>query len=63
MKAWRLHKYGKLVDLQLCETRIPNVFRPNQVLVRVQSVSINPIDIAMIGKSFWFILSRDPNII
>jgi len=51
MLAWQLHCYGGLEELQLSETaRIPQIKSPNDVLIEVCASSINPIDLAMMGK-------------
>lgn len=51
IKAWQIHSYGGLEELQLSNTRPPIIRRPDDVLVRVAASSINPIDLAMISKS------------
>ncbi|XP_077296997.1 NAD(P)H oxidoreductase RTN4IP1, mitochondrial-like [Arctopsyche grandis] len=50
MSAWQIHSYGDLSELQLSpQTRIPHIAHPNQVLIKVEAASVNPIDVAMIG--------------
>jgi hypothetical protein len=51
MLAWQIHCYGGLEELQLSKTaRIPQIKGPNDVLIQVSASSINPIDLAMMGK-------------
>lgn len=51
MPAWQIHSYGGLEELQLSETaRIPQIKDPDDVLIQVCASSINPIDLAMMGK-------------
>jgi hypothetical protein len=51
MLAWQIHCYGGLEELQLSKTaRIPQIKDPNDVLIQVSASSINPIDLAMMGK-------------
>lgn len=51
MSAWQIHSYGDLGELQLSpQIRIPHIAHPNQVLVKVEAASVNPIDVAMIGE-------------
>jgi len=51
MLAWQIHCYGGLEELQLSKTaRIPQIKGPNDVLIQVCASSINPIDLAMMGK-------------
>lgn len=47
MKAWQIHSYGE--NLQLQEKRIPFISNPDDVLIRVDAASINPIDRIMLG--------------
>ena len=52
MNAWQIHSYGGLEELQLSKTaRIPYIQEPNDIIVRISASSINPIDMAMMGKS------------
>ena len=51
MLAWQIHCYGGLEELQLSKTaRIPQIKGPNDILIQVCASSINPIDLAMMGK-------------
>jgi hypothetical protein len=51
MLAWQIHGYGGLEELKLSESaRIPHIKGPNDVLIRIAATSINPIDLAMMGK-------------
>lgn len=55
MAAWQIHSYGGLEELQLSRsTRIPTIMNPNDVLVKVGASSVNPIDLAMMGKLSCF---------
>lgn len=47
MQAWQMHSYGDLSDLKLSDVRIPIIKRPNDVLVKVEAASVNPIDLAV----------------
>lgn len=48
MKSWHIHSYGDA--LQLGDTRIPLIENPDDVLVKVDAASVNPIDAVMLGK-------------
>lgn len=51
MMAWQVHSYGGLEELQLSKTaRIPQIKGPNDVLIQVYASSVNPVDLAMMGK-------------
>lgn len=50
MRAWRVHTYGGLSELRLEDARVPPLRAPDDVLVRVNAASINPIDVNMIGE-------------
>lgn len=50
MKGWQIHEYGDVDVLQLNKNiKIPVVNDPNEVLIEVESASVNPIDVAMIS--------------
>lgn len=51
MKAWQLTGYDGVEGLELGMMRIPPILHPNDVLVKVQATSVNPIDTALIGNS------------
>ncbi|XP_043277624.1 reticulon-4-interacting protein 1, mitochondrial [Venturia canescens] len=46
-RAWQIHSYGGLEDLKLSNVRIPVISKPNEVLVKIDASSVNPIDVAM----------------
>lgn len=48
MKSWHIHSYGE--NLQLGDKRIPFISNPDDVLVRVDAASVNPIDRIMLGS-------------
>lgn len=51
MLAWQIHGYGDLEELKLSKTvRIPLMKGPDDVLIQIAATSINPIDLAMMGK-------------
>lgn len=50
MRAWRIHEYGPISNLNLEEARIPLIDSPNKLLVEVKAASLNPIDILMLGE-------------
>lgn len=50
MGAWRVHAYGGLAELRLDEARVPPLRAADELLVRVHSSSLNPLDVAMIGE-------------
>ncbi|XP_022909117.1 reticulon-4-interacting protein 1, mitochondrial [Onthophagus taurus] len=49
MKAWQIHSYGDLSELQLSEPRVPIIEKPTDVLVQVKAASVNPVDKMIIG--------------
>lgn len=50
MKGWQIHEYGDVDVLQLNKNiKIPVVKDPNEVLIQVESTSLNPIDVAMMS--------------
>lgn len=55
MKSWQIHSYGE--DLQLGEARIPFITNPEDVLVKVEAASVNPIDRIMLGKLAFVLFS------
>lgn len=50
MSCWQIHSYGNMDELQLQHTRIPIISNPNDVLIKVNAASVNPLDVAMVGK-------------
>lgn len=50
MQAWQIHSYGSLDELKLSTVKIPVLSRPSDILIKVEAASVNPIDVAMIGK-------------
>ena len=54
MKAWQIHSYGDLSELQLSVARMPEIQKPTDVLVRVEAASLNPIDKMIIGNLYFF---------
>lgn len=48
MKAWCVHSYGE--NLQQNDVRIPILSNPNEVMVKVDAASVNPIDKLILGK-------------
>lgn len=52
VQAWQIHAYGGIDELKLSDTRTPPLLKPSDVLIRVDASSVNPIDVAMIGKIF-----------
>lgn len=64
MQAWKLTGYDGVEGLELGVMRIPPILHPNDVLVKVQATSVNPIDTALIGmlsseKNFFFNSQHD----
>ena len=53
MAAWQVKQYGSIDDLSFTvKCRVPQLRHPNDVLVKVQAASVNPIDALMIGIQF-----------
>ena len=50
MKAWHIHSYGGLNNLEFSHIRSPFLNNPDEILVEVHASSVNPIDIAIIGR-------------
>lgn len=52
MRAWRVHAYSAgTEELRLESARVPPLRAPDQLLVRVHTASINPLDVAMLGTT------------
>ena len=51
IQAWQIHSYGGVDDLKLSNTRIPVISKPNELLIKVDASSVNPIDVAMSSTS------------
>lgn len=50
MGSWQINSYGELDELQyLNVVKIPIIKNPNDILIKVDASSVNPIDVAMIG--------------
>ncbi|XP_014288761.1 reticulon-4-interacting protein 1 homolog, mitochondrial [Halyomorpha halys] len=49
MLAWQFQSFGGLDQLKLNNVILPQVKKPNDVLVKVHATSVNPLDVAMIG--------------
>ncbi|XP_072034513.1 reticulon-4-interacting protein 1 homolog, mitochondrial-like [Amphiura filiformis] len=47
MLAWQINAYGDNSNLKLAKTQIPVITKKNQILVKVEAASINPIDFRM----------------
>lgn len=63
MRAWQIHSYGDINELQFSSgARVPMIRSPEEVLVEVKAVSLNPIDKMMIGNAPQFYLHSDFNI-
>lgn len=55
MRAWQIHSYGDINELQFSSgARVPLIRSPEEVLVEVKAVSLNPIDKMMIGNASQF---------
>lgn len=51
MRGWQIHEYGGVEILQCSDNiKIPVITSPNEVCVEVHTASVNPIDVAMMGK-------------
>uniref|UniRef100_A0A1B0GKC9 Enoyl reductase (ER) domain-containing protein n=1 Tax=Lutzomyia longipalpis TaxID=7200 RepID=A0A1B0GKC9_LUTLO len=50
MRGWHIHSYGDLDELTYSDNiRIPQIKHATEVLIRIKAVSVNPIDVAIIG--------------
>ncbi|XP_012267366.2 reticulon-4-interacting protein 1, mitochondrial [Athalia rosae] len=47
MQAWQIHSYEGLANLKLSDVRIPIIKKPNDVLIKIEAASVNPIDLAV----------------
>lgn len=55
MRGWQIHEYGGVEILQCSNNiKIPSISSPNEVCVEVHTASVNPIDVAMMGKNLLF---------
>ncbi len=53
MRAWQIHGFGGLEQLKLSHTvKIPPLLGPKDLLLEVHAVSVNPMDIKMLGELF-----------
>lgn len=51
MNGWQIHSYSDSIQFS-DKIKIPTIKDSNELLVKVSSTSVNPIDVAMVGKSF-----------
>lgn len=49
MFAWQVHSYNE--ELQLTKARFPIITQPNEILIKVEAASVNPIDTYMKGRN------------
>ncbi|CAH1391679.1 unnamed protein product [Nezara viridula] len=49
MPAWQFQSFGGLDQLKLNNVVVPQLKKPNDVLVKIHATSVNPLDVAMIG--------------
>lgn len=55
MRGWQIHEYGGVEILQCSNNiKIPTITSPNEVCIEVYTASVNPIDVAMMGKMCIF---------
>lgn len=53
MRGWQIHEYGGVEILQCSDNiKIPTITSPHEVCVEVHTASVNPIDVAMMGKIY-----------
>ena len=51
MPSWQIYKYGDINELTLSRKRyLPVIEHPQDVLIRVEAASINPIDSLIMGR-------------
>jgi hypothetical protein len=52
MSGWQIHSYSENVaDMQFTQNlKKPYIKKPSQLLVKIHASSVNPIDVAMMGK-------------
>ncbi|XP_055591640.1 reticulon-4-interacting protein 1 homolog, mitochondrial isoform X2 [Uranotaenia lowii] len=49
MNGWQIHSYGALDEVEFSDSiKMPVLSSPNQLLVKIEAASVNPIDVAMI---------------
>lgn len=61
MGSWQINSYGELDELQYLNVmKIPIIKNPNDILIKVDASSVNPIDVAMIGNflDFFFFYKK-----
>lgn len=66
MQSWQIHSYNGLEDLKLSNIRIPMITNPNDVLVKIEAASVNPIDVAMTdgyGSTFLNVLRKTRSLV
>lgn len=65
MKGWQINEYGDLDVLQFNDNiKVPILEDPNEVLVKVQAASVNPIDVLMISTCIlWTFDGQDVSIV
>lgn len=50
MNGWQIHSYGGFDDLELSQSiRIPMITKPTELLIKIDTSSVNPLDVAMAG--------------
>lgn len=52
MSGWQIHSYSDGIQYS-DKIKIPTIKDSNEILVKVSSTSVNPIDVAMVGESFF----------
>lgn len=62
MPAWQFQSFGGLDQLKLKNVVPPQVKKPNDVLVKVYATSVNPLDVAMIGKILYLVAYYPQNL-
>ena len=47
MKAWHLNDFNGVENIQMGDLRVPTINSPQDVLIKVNAASLNPLDIRM----------------
>lgn len=64
MQALALEAYGTPSSYNIATLSVPKITAPDQILIKVHSASINPVDVKMAaGTTKFMVADRCPNVL